>query len=243
MSYDRGSKQIILRTRTLATRKNNVVAILVEPVQGEGGIQVPANIATYLQGLRQVCDDNGWLLMLDEVQSGMGRTGQWFAFQHTNITPDVMTLAKGLGSGMPIGACLASGIAAETFVPGKHGSTFGGNPLACVAGATTLDIILEEKLRENANAMGDFIHKQLAKAFDGEEAVVNIRHTGLMIGVELNQPCSELVALALDKQLLINVTADNIVRLLPPLVINKEEAQLLVDRLTVLIKTFLEVKA
>ncbi len=228
--------------KQVATRKNNVVAVLLEPIQGEGGIQVPADIKGYLQGLRQVCDDNGWLLILDEVQSGIGRTGAWFAFQHTRVMPDVMTLAKGLGSGMPIGACLAKGDAAETLTPGKHGSTFGGNPLASVAGCTTLDIILEENLRENANVMGDFIHQQLAKAFDGEEAVVNIRHAGLMIGVELNQPCSDLVKLALKSKLLINVTADNVVRLLPALVMNREEAQLLVDKLTVLIKTFLETK-
>ncbi len=228
--------------KQVATRKNNVVAVLIEPIQGEGGIQVPADIKVYLQGLRQVCDENGWLLMLDEVQSGVGRTGTWFAFQHTNIMPDVMTLAKGLGSGMPIGACLAKGIAAETFVPGKHGSTFGGNPLACVAGCTTLDIISEEKLRENANEMGDFIHQALTKAFADEKAVVNIRHAGLMIGVELNQPCGELVKLALDNKLLINVTVDNVVRLLPPLVINKAEAQLLVDKLTALIKQFLKTK-
>jgi acetylornithine aminotransferase len=228
--------------KQVATRKNNVVAVLLEPIQGEGGIQVPADIKGYLQGLRQVCDDNGWLLILDEVQSGIGRTGAWFAFQHTGVMPDVMTLAKGLGSGMPIGACLAKGDAAETLTPGKHGSTFGGNPLASVAGCTTLDIILEENLRENANVMGDFIHQQLAKAFDGEEAVVNIRHAGLMIGVELNQPCSDLVKLALKSKLLINVTADNVVRLLPALVMNREEAQLLVDKLTVLINTFLETK-
>jgi acetylornithine aminotransferase len=228
--------------KQVATRKNNVVAVLLEPIQGEGGIQVPADINGYLQGLRQVCDDNGWLLILDEVQSGIGRTGAWFAFQHTGVMPDVMTLAKGLGSGMPIGACLAKGDAAETLTPGKHGSTFGGNPLASVAGCTTLDIILEENLRENANVMGDFIHQQLAKAFDGEEAVVNIRHAGLMIGVELNQPCSDLVKLALKSKLLINVTADNVVRLLPALVMNREEAQLLVDKLTVLINTFLETK-
>lgn len=226
--------------KQVAARKNNVVAILVEPVQGEGGVQVPANMKAYFQGLREVCDDNGWLLMLDEVQSGIGRTGTWFAFQHTGITPDAMALAKGLGSGVPIGACVAKGEAAEVFTPGKHGSTFGGNPFSTVAGLTTLTIIEQEKLRENAEAIGHFIHQQLAEAFKGNKAIVNIRNAGLMIGVELDRPCAELVKLALANKLLINVTAENVVRLLPPLVMNKQEAQELVNRLVPIIERFLE---
>lgn len=226
--------------KQVAERKNNVVAILVEPVQGEGGVQVPADMEAYMQSLRQLCDDNEWLLMLDEVQSGIGRTGTWFAFQHTGIIPDAMALAKGLGSGVPIGACVAKGIAADVFTPGKHGSTFGGNPFATKAGLTTIEIIEQEKLLKNAEEMGDFIHQQLAEAFKDNAAVVNIRHAGLMIGVELDRPCAELVKMALANKLLINVTADKVIRLLPPLVINKQEAQELVTRLVPVIDDFLK---
>lgn len=226
--------------RQVAERKNNVVAILVEPVQGEGGIHVPADMTEYLQGLRTICDENDWFLMLDEVQSGIGRTGTWFAFQHTGITPDVMSLAKGLGSGMPIGACLAKGVASEVFVPGKHGSTFGGNPLATKVGLTTLDIIARDNLRKNAQVMGDFIHAQIEKAFAGNAAIVNVRNAGLMIGIELDRPCAELVKLALANKLLINVTAEKVIRLLPPLVINKSEAQELINRLVPVIESFLQ---
>lgn len=225
--------------KQVAKRKNNVVAVLVEPVQGEGGIHIPADMKAYFQGLRQVCDENGWLLMLDEVQSGVGRTGTWFAFQHTGIMPDVMTLAKGLGSGVPIGACLAKGVAADTFTPGKHGSTFGGNPLATAAGIATLNIIAEEKLRENAEAIGGFLNAQFKEAFAGNKHIVNIRNAGLMVGIELDVPCSDLVKLALEQKLLINVTAEKVIRLLPPLVINKQEAQELVNRLVPIVKAFL----
>lgn len=226
----------------IAKRKNTVVAILVEPVQGEGGVNIPADMRAYLQGLRQVCDENGWLLMLDEVQSGIGRTGTWFAFQHTDIVPDVMSLAKGLGSGVPIGACVAKGAAADVFVYGKHGSTFGGNPLATAAGLTTLNAIQEEKLRENAQAMGDLICEGFKAELANTKGVVVIRHAGLMIGIELDRPCGELIKIALEAKLLINVTADSVIRLLPPLVINAEESQALVSRLSVLIKAFLQNK-
>ena len=229
--------------KQIASRKNNVVAILVEPVQGEGGVQIPVDMAAYLQGLRKVCDDNGWLMMLDEVQSGIGRTGTWFAFQHTSMTPDVMTLAKGLGSGVPIGACVAKGIAADIFTPGKHGSTFGGNPLAATAGLATLNAIQDEKLRENAHKMGDLICTQLRATLSdvagAAKGVVSIRNVGLMIGLELDRPCAELVKMALETKLLINVTAEKVVRLLPPLVINEAEANELAARLSVLIKQFL----
>ena len=225
--------------KAIASRKNNVVAILVEPVQGEGGIHIPADMCAYLQGLRKICDDNGWLLMLDEVQSGIGRTGTWFAFQHTGITPDVMSLAKGLGSGVPIGACVAKGVAAETFVPGKHGSTFGGNPLATTAGLTTLKAIEEEKLRENALKMGNLIREGFKAEFANTKGVVVVRNAGLMLGIELDRPCGDLVKMALEAKLLINVTADKVVRLLPPLVINEMEAKELVTRLTTIIKQFL----
>jgi acetylornithine/N-succinyldiaminopimelate aminotransferase len=228
--------------KQIATRKNNVVAILVEPVQGEGGVNIPADISAYFQGLRKVCDDYGWLLMVDEVQTGVGRTGTWFAFQHTGIMPDVMSLAKGLGSGVPIGACVAKGAAAEVFVYGKHGSTFGGNPLATAAGLTTLTVIQDEKLRENAQKMGDLICDGFKAELANTKGVVVIRHAGLMIGIELDRPCTALIKIALDAKLLINVTADNVIRLLPPLVINAEESQALVARLSVIIKAFLQNK-
>lgn len=225
--------------KQIASRKNNVVAILVEPIQGEGGIHIPADLENYFQGLRRVCDENGWLLMLDEVQSGIARTGTWFAFQHTSIMPDVMSLAKGLGSGVPIGACVAKGIAAETFTYGKHGSTFGGNPLATMAGLTTLKVIEEENLRENALKMGDLIAEKLKAELANTKGVAVIRHAGLMIGIELDKPCAELVKMALDTHLLINVTAEKVVRLLPPLVINEAESIELATRLAILIKQFL----
>ncbi len=225
--------------KQIATRKNNVVAILVEPVQGEGGVQIPADMSAYLQGLRKICDDNAWLLMLDEVQSGIARTGTWFAFQHTGMMPDVMTLAKGLGSGVPIGACVAKGAAAEVLTPGKHGSTFGGGPLATTAALTTLNIIADEKLRENAQKMGELICDSLRHALTGVTSVAVIRNAGLMIGIELDRPCADLMKMALEHKLLINVTADKVVRLLPPLVINEAEAIELATRLSVLIKQFL----
>ena len=225
--------------KAIASRKNNVVAILVEPVQGEGGVHIPADMRAYLQGLRKICDDNGWLLMLDEVQSGIGRTGTWFGFQHAGIVPDVMSLAKGLGSGVPIGACVARGIAAQTFVPGKHGSTFGGNPLASTAGLTTLHVIETEMLRENAQKMGDLIQSSLQSALVDTKGVIKVRNAGLMIGIELDRPCGDLVKMALEAKLLINVTAEKVVRLLPPLVINEAEANELVTRLVALIKQFL----
>jgi len=225
--------------RQVAAHNKNVVAILVEPVQGEGGINIPHDASGYLAHLRKICDENGWLLMLDEVQTGIGRTGTWFAFQHTNILPDVMSLAKGLGSGVPIGACVAKGIAAETFTYGKHGSTFGGNPLATAAGLATLKIIEEENLRANAESMGDVICNGLRAALKEVAGVNVIRNAGLMIGVELDRPCGDLVKRALAEKLLINVTADNVVRLLPPLVINQNEAEQLVSILAKLIKQFL----
>lgn len=225
--------------RQVASRNPNVVAILMEPVQGEGGINIPHDVKAYLGGLREICDAHGWLLMLDEVQSGIGRTGTWFAFQHTDIVPDVMTLAKGLGSGVPIGACLAKGPAAEAFTYGKHGSTFGGNPLACTAGLTTLEIIEQDKLREHADAVGNWICGQLRAELSGVSGVQAIRNAGLMIGVQLDKPCGDLVRHALEQKLLINVTADNVIRLLPPLIITQDEASQLVQILVPLIQSFL----
>jgi len=223
----------------VAAHRQGVVAVLVEPVQGESGIIIPHDIAGYLQGLRVICDQQGWLLMLDEVQCGIGRTGTWFAFQHTGIEPDVMTLAKGLGSGVPIGACLARGAAAEVFTPGKHGSTFGGNPLACTAGLATLQIIEDDGLCAHAEQLGNFIRESLEGSLKGVDGVVTMRNAGLMIGIELDRPCGELVKQALEAGLLINVTSDNVIRLLPPLVMNQDEAQQLVDLLAPLIRKFL----
>lgn len=221
----------------LAAHHNNIIAVLVEPYQGEGGVQIPE--VDYLDKLRAICDQNAWLLMLDEVQTGIGRSGKWFAFQHTKIMPDVMTLAKGLGSGVPIGACLAYGAAAEVFTPGKHGSTFGGNPLACTAALTTLDVMAEEGLLENALKIGAFIRETLTRELGQVPGVKEIRGQGLMIGIELDKPCGELVKLALADKLLINVTADNVVRLLPPLIMSQDEAGLLTDKLAALIWAWL----
>ena len=225
--------------KQVASRNANVVAVLVEPVQGEGGINIPKDAGAYLETLREICDAHGWLLMLDEVQTGIARTGTWFAFQHTNILPDVMSLAKGLGSGVPIGACVARGKAAEVFTYGKHGSTFGGNPLATAAGLATLTIIEQEGLREHAEKIGNLIREGFAAEFKSIKGVVAIRNAGLMIGIELDKPCGDLVKIALADKLLINVTADKVVRLLPPLVMNEAEANELVSRLSQHIKTFL----
>jgi acetylornithine/N-succinyldiaminopimelate aminotransferase len=224
--------------RQVAQNNRNVAAVFVEPIQGEGGIRM-LDIA-YLQQLRQICDEQNWLLMLDEVQCGIGRTGKWFAYQHTGILPDVMTLAKGLGSGVPIGTCIAAGRAAGIFQPGNHGSTFGGNPLACTAGLTTLDILEQDKLLAHADALGKFIVQGFAAALQGVNGIKEIRGQGLMIGVELDRPCGDLVKLALAKGLLINVTADSVIRLLPPLVMTRDEAQQLLDILCPLIKDFLQ---
>ena len=222
----------------VAVHNKNVVAILVEPYQGEGGVNVPQ--ANYLQGLRQLCDQNGWLLMLDEVQCGIGRSGKWFAFQHSDIAPDVITLAKGLGSGMPIGACLSKAVAAGVFKPGNHASTFGGNPLACAAALTTLQVIEEEQLLDNATQVGDYMRALLKAELAGVSGVEEIRGQGLMIGIELSRPCVELVKEALGKGLLINVTSDKVVRLLPPLVIQRAEAEQVINTLSGIVKEFLK---
>ena len=229
----------IAAVRAVATSNPNVVAILVEPVQGEGGINIPKDSSAYLETLRGICDEHDWLLMVDEVQTGIGRTGTWFAFQHTSIKPDVMSLAKGLASGVPIGACVAQGKAASVFTYGKHGSTFGGNPLACAAGLATLNAIESDGLRENAEKIGNLIRDGFISEFNGIAAVVQVRNAGLMIGIELDRPCADLVQLALEAKLLINVTAERVVRLLPPLVMNEAEAHELVQRLSALIKVFL----
>ncbi|HUX91334.1 MAG TPA: aspartate aminotransferase family protein [Gallionellaceae bacterium] len=220
----------------VAAHTPNIVAVLVEPIQGEGGIRI-ADIA-YMQGLRKICDQKNWLLMLDEVQCGIGRTGTWFAHQHAAILPDVMTLAKGLGSGMPIGACIAAGKATGTFQPGNHGSTFGGNPLACTAASTTLSIIEDDKLMANAHSVGEFLLQGFKTRLGHLPGVVEIRGQGLMLGIALAQPCGALVGRALEQGLLINVTADSVVRLLPSLIFSQADAQQLLDKLCPLITDF-----
>ena len=221
----------------VAINNKNVVAVLVEPFQGEGGVNIPQ--AYYLEGLRNLCDQHGWLLMLDEVQSGVGRSGKWFAFQHSSIVPDVMTLAKGLGSGVAIGACLAKGMAAEIFKPGNHASTFGGNPLACAAAIETLAVIEEEGLLEQAMKLGDFMRDGFKRQLADVKGVVQVRGQGLIIGIELAVPCVELVKRALEKKLLINVTSEKVIRLLPAFVMQPAEAQQVIDMTCLLIKEFL----
>lgn len=218
------------------SNNNDIVAVLVEPIQGEGGIQIPP--IDYLRGMRALCDRNQWLLMVDEVQTGIGRTGNWFGFQASGIQPDVMSLAKGLGNGVPVGACLASGAATAVFGPGNHGSTFGGNPLAMAAAKATLDTIAAENLTARAGALGERILGGLRHALADCAQVSEIRGHGLMLGIELKAPCGGLVRQALDVGLLINVTADRVVRLLPPLILTDAEADELVARLAPLIRAF-----
>ncbi|MGY4828286.1 acetylornithine/succinylornithine family transaminase [Sphaerotilaceae bacterium SBD11-9] len=221
----------------VAATNPNVVAIFLEVIQGEGGIN-PTH-AEYLRQARRLCDEKGWLLMLDEVQCGMGRTGKWFAHQWAGILPDVMPLAKGLGSGVPIGAFVCGPKAAKVFGPGNHGTTFGGNPLAMRAGVETLRIMEEDKLLENAARMGELLKGGLTRELGGLPGVVEIRGQGLMIGVELDRPCGELLGQAAEAGLMISVTADKVVRLLPALVINEDEVKQLLAILVPLVKKFL----
>lgn len=223
--------------RAIGEHNKNVVAVMLEIVQGEGGVYV-ADLE-YQRGLRRLCDENGWLMICDEVQCGMGRTGTWFGFQHAGIRPDVVTLAKGLAGGVPIGACLAAGKAAWLFGPGNHGSTFGGNQLATTAALTTLEVIEQENLLVNAVSVGEVIREGLAQALADAPGVVGIRGMGLMIGIELDRPCGELVQRGLDAGLLINVTAERVVRLLPALNFSADEGRELVERLSALIRAFL----
>ncbi len=221
-----------------AIAKNNkkVVAILVEPVQGEGGIIIPDS--GYLNSLRQICNKNNWFLMLDEIQTGMARSGKLFAYQHENIIPDVLTLAKALGNGIPIGACVARGKAAKVFQPGNHGSTFGGNPFACRVACTVLDAIVKNKYADNAVLRGEQLVSLLKEGLAGNDSVLEVRHLGLLIGIEMKQNCQALVALALEKGLLINVTAERVIRLLPPLTIDSLQTIELAELLIPCINTF-----
>ena len=217
-----------------ATHNQNIVAVFIEPIQGEGGIQVADQ--AYLQGLRALCDDQDWLLMIDEVQSGNGRTGQFFSYQHADILPDVVTTAKGLANGVPIGVCLAANQAAHVLGPGNHGSTFGGNPLSCAAAHAVLDVFESEQIVSRAASMGQYLRDKLASALQGVNGVKEIRGQGLMIGIELEVDCAELVGQALEEGLLINVTAGSVVRLLPPLILSEEEADQISEVLGRLIK-------
>lgn len=221
----------------LGEEREDIVAVLVEPVQGEGGIVVPAT--GYLRALRALCDRKGWLLMLDEVQSGMCRTGRWFAFQHEEVLPDVMSLAKGLGNGVPIGACLVHGAATELVRPGMHGSTFGGGPLVCAAACAVIDVLEREGLAARAATLGARMLDGLRAALADCEGVRAVRGRGLMLGVELDRPCAELVGKALEAGLLINVTAQSVIRLLPPLILSDAEAEDIVGRVAGLVRAFL----
>jgi acetylornithine aminotransferase len=225
--------------RQVAEHNKNVVAVFIEPIQGEGGINVSR--LDYLRGLKTLCDKHEWLFMSDEVQCGLGRTGKWFVYQHAGIAPDVVPLAKGLASGVPVGACVLGGRARGVFKPGNHGSTFGGNPLAMTAVVTTIDTIKEEGLMERAARVGEVIRSGLKS--QNLSGVTEIRGMGAMIGVELAQPCGELVVQALESGLVLNVTADNVIRMLPPLVMSEAEAGMVVERLAPLVKAFMEKRA
>lgn len=222
----------------IAQNSTGVVAILVEPITGEGGIRLPSE--NYLPQLRKLCDTHNWLLMLDEIQTGMGRTGRWFAHQHSAIKPDVMSLAKGLGNGVPIGACLASGAAAQVFQPGNHGSTFGGNPLTASAALAVINTMQDQQLVEQAARIGKLLLEGLTQQLATTTGVVSIRGKGLMLGIELDRPCAQLVTDALQQGLLINVTAGSVVRLLPPLILDDTEAQQIIDTVSQLIHAFLD---
>lgn len=222
--------------QTAAKNDPNIVAVMLEPVQGETGIRIPEE--DYLNKIRQLCDEQHWLMILDEIQTGMGRSGKMFAFQHNGITPDIMTLAKGLGNGVPIGACLAHGEAASLFAPGNHGSTFGGNPLACAAGLAVLEELENHNLVDRANELGNALVEAFNQEIGDLDSVKEIRGLGLLIAIELNHNCTELVKTALEAGLLINVCSENSIRLLPALTMTDDEAELLVNKLSELVRTF-----
>jgi acetylornithine/N-succinyldiaminopimelate aminotransferase len=224
--------------RHVGEHNKDIVAVLIEPITGEGGVNIPD--AGYLNGLRKLCDERGWLLILDEVQTGMCRTGKWFACQHDGVIPDVMTLAKGLGNGIPIGACLAHGKAAQIFKPGSHGSTFSGNPFVCRVALTVIDELEKGKFDIRAARTGERLLANLKKALGGIAGVKDIRGRGLMLAVELDRPCKDVLPIALEHGILINVTADNVIRLLPPLILTDEESDLLVQELKKTVSVFLE---
>ena len=223
--------------KLVGENNSNVVAVLVEPVLGEGGITVPT--PGYLKGLRQICDERGWLLMLDEIQTGLCRTGKWFAYQFEDILPDVLTLAKGLGNGVPIGACLARGAAAQVFQPGSHGSTFSGNPLVCRVALAVIDTLKKDKLDKRATQLGKRILTGLQKNLQTVAGVKDIRGLGLLLAIELDRPCKDIMVIALEQGLLLNVTADRVVRLLPPLILTDDEADQIIAGVTNVVRAFL----
>ena len=225
----------------IAGNSSNVVAVMVEPIQGESGIIVPDT--DYLNKLRRICDDNDWLLILDEIQTGMGRTGKWFAYQHNEILPDIMTLAKSLGNGVPIGASIASSKAAAVMKPGSHGSTFGGNPLACAAALAVIKTITQESLVERAATIGKLLQDKLDAAMGNVAGVSEIRGMGLMIGIQLEKPCKQLMIEALHQGLLISVQSEHVIRLVPPLTINEEQIDTLTATLSSVVISFLQQEA
>ncbi len=227
-----------LDTLEAISSNKNIVAVLLEPIQGEGGLNVPSS--DYLAGVRAICDRNEWLMMLDEVQTGICRTGNWFAYQHYNIVPDVLALAKGLGNGIPIGACLAKGVAAKLFQAGSHGSTFGGNPLVCSVALAVLDTLENMQANQHVNEMSQLLKDGLNEAFKSKTHVKTVRGQGLMIGIELDRPCTELIGIALENNLLLSVQAEKVIRLLPPLIINESETRQLVSAVSSLVNTFCE---
>jgi acetylornithine/N-succinyldiaminopimelate aminotransferase len=214
---------------SIQKNQDSLVAIMLEPIQGDGGIQIAGT--EYLQQLRQLCDEHDLLLIFDEVQTGMARTGKWFAGQHANVLPDILTVAKTLGNGFPIGACLSRGKAANLFGPGKHGTTFGGSPLGCAIAHEVIKVINEDKICENAEETGKYLREQLRARFKKYPGVVEVRGKGLMIGVQLDRPCLDISKMALKHKILINVVANSMIRLLPPLILTKKEADQLVERL------------
>jgi acetylornithine/N-succinyldiaminopimelate aminotransferase len=222
--------------QAIAANNKNIVAIMLEPIQGEGGIIIPDD--GYLKSLRKICDENDWLLILDEIQTGIGRSGKMFAFQYEDIVPDVLTLAKALGNGIPIGACVANGPAANVIQPGNHGSTFGGNPFACRVGLTVLQSIVEKQYAENATLRAEQLVSLLQQGLSGNNAVHEIRHLGLLVGIEMKIKCTAIVALALQNGFLINVTAQRVIRLLPPLIIDSNQTSELAGNLIACINTF-----
>ena len=224
--------------RQLCAQHKQLSAILVEPIQGEGGIHIPS--PDFLPQLRAICDDYDLLLMIDEVQTGNGRTGTWYGYQQANILPDVMTTAKGLGNGVPIGACLTRTKANDLFKPGNHGSTFGGNPLACAAGLAVLDTIEQQQLLSHVTKTSELLLNTLKQRLSQHPLCHNIRGQGMMLGIELTQPCAEIVDIALEQKLLLNVTAGNVIRLLPPLIIDNEQVELIAEGVTRCVEIFAE---
>jgi len=227
----------IAAVETIAKNNKDVVAVMVEPITGEGGIRIPD--ADYLNKLRALCDQHDWLLILDEIQSGMGRTGKWFAHQHNGIQPDIMTLAKALGNGVPIGTCLARGEAANLFQPGNHGTTFGGNPLASRAALAVIHSIEDEQLLERARLLGEYFLQGFKTALAGTDGIADIRGKGLMLAIELDRPCGELVQRCLAEGVLINVTADSVIRLLPPYIMTEAQVDKVIQIVSAQISAFL----